>query len=310
MLDPHPLLNIETARNEAAPVADVASPLLRDLIGVAVAVFGECNRAADETDSAEFPLLASLLHLIEMTDSVDVLIREGCAWPAAILARSAFESLLAIDYIVEADSETRGLCWWVADSHWNLGVFEMVDSSTPAGKQFLRSLSEDKTLSGWGQINEETARRGQNQVRDLLANEKFAPIEEEYQQVKKRLHRTPNWYTLFGGPANLAALAERLNRGSQYALLYRQWSRPVHAAELIRFVGRGDNYGAVRPIRDQTILADVAFHVANFLVDGLGLVWRRYLPADGLSALLPPQLSQRYEQLKSLPATRRTQPAP
>jgi len=46
-----------------------------------------------------YPVLASYLHIIPMTDSIEVLISNGRGAPASLLLRSAFEGKFTVGYI-------------------------------------------------------------------------------------------------------------------------------------------------------------------------------------------------------------------
>ena len=295
-----PVLNRQASKDEAAPLANVACPLIRDLVDAGSHVFRLCHERSSDKDEQDFPLLASLLHVLDMGDATEVLIRESCGWPAAILARSAFEALLTIDFLLEGDTRRRSFCWWVGDIHRRMTTFEMLDPETPFGAQFRRAIADDKTLKGFGDTRPDVARRGWEECQRMLGRPEHAIIEEEYQRLRQRNSRPPNWFSLFGGPPNIAALANHLRRGTQYYLMYRQWSNIVHGAELTRFIRTGPNFGVIRPIRSTKLLSDVAFHTAHFVEDAIGMMAGHFLSDELLRSVLKPDLGDRFEQLRDL----------
>ena len=98
--------------------------------------------------------------------------------------------------------------------------------------------------------------------------------------LKRTKGRTPAWYSLYGGPSNLAELAEHLGHLDEYDVLYREWSGPTHASDLGRQIITGPSTVALRRLRDtETFNGTVSFAV-NFAVRGTRAVLLYYRPAE------------------------------
>src|SRR5208283_5075674 len=81
----------------------------------------------------------------EQNDGVAILAAEGCAEPSKPLCRSALEATLGIQYILEKDSERRGLAYQVAHAHRKLKIYRKLNPKEPAGIE-LRSTVKDDIL--------------------------------------------------------------------------------------------------------------------------------------------------------------------
>src|SRR5437867_3977639 len=97
------LLSRELAKEDATQINSIASPLLIELVNYATQMIGRCAPLCSRESSQDIPLILLYRHLTEMVDGVQVLLADSSPVPAFLLVRSAFEALLAMDYILEAD---------------------------------------------------------------------------------------------------------------------------------------------------------------------------------------------------------------
>jgi Family of unknown function (DUF5677) len=73
--------------------------------------------------------------LIEQTDGIEVLFSASCVNAAVPLLRSAFETVLSLEYILvsERHVEQRSLAWTAAYLHRRIRKHEGLDASTAVG---------------------------------------------------------------------------------------------------------------------------------------------------------------------------------
>jgi len=199
-------------------------------------------------------------HVCESLDGVSVLAAKGCAEPSKPLLRSAFEAMLGIQYILEADSERRGIAYQIAHAHRRISLYRKLDPNEQAGKQLLKELADDPLFTDMEIVKDDYQKRIANLER-MFARPEFAPIEAEWQA--KRRNSDPAWYSLFDGPPSIRDLALRLKHGANYEFLYRPWSNAVHAGDCFANIVRGDNGGQhIRPLRHpEGLQAMIAFAV-------------------------------------------------
>ena len=279
-----PLLYREFQKVTAKEVIDIVSPLLQELINYATNAFQRCQASSTGAADEDLPILVCYLHVIEMTDGIEVLISQSCPTPAIPLLRSSFEAQLAIDYILEADYQRRSFAWLVEYVHHRLTGYEMLDPSHQKGKDFRASLLSDEIgeyvklppMPNLPQII-------QNLI-SLLSEPNYQMAEAEYQKLKGISKRKPNWYSLFGGPHSLRDLSRYVGRGAQYDFLYRYWSRIIHAGDLSRFLTRTrQGSPAFEPLRNPQEIKLVSSITASLILAATKKLLGKFRPGEEAS---------------------------
>ena len=262
-----PLLYRELRKVEAKEVIEIASPLLQEEVNYATNAFQRCQASSTGAKDEDLPLLISYLHVIEMTDGIEVLVSQCCPNPTIPLLRSSFEALLTIDYIIEADHQRRAFAWLVCYVRERLSQYEMLDHSRARGREFFATLETDE-ISKYLKLPSfpNLVQAIQNLESLLINNPNYKIADSEYQSLKRR--RKPNWYSFFNGPRDLRELAMHLNRGAQYDILYRYWSRITHAGDLSRFLTKtSEGSPAFKPLRNPEELKHVSVMASSFILD-------------------------------------------
>jgi hypothetical protein len=297
------ILDPEAALEASRDLIDMACPLLRELVNVSTEVCGIAFASPRKDELSGFPLLSCFLHVVEMTDGLEVLLRESCAWPGAPLCRSIFEALISFEYIAGDDAEQRSASWWVASTHGNLDYIERLDPRTARGRDFLEQVAADKTLDGWGDASTGRIDLHRLSTARFLEREEYTAAEEEYRRLggtRKWQGKSVPWHALFNGPSNIRELARCVKRGGQYEILYRQWSEIVHPANLTRWVSfayRGAPMA--RRIRDPKVFSHIALCAANMLGEANAAVLDWFAPDQIEAAVLEEPYFEMYQRLKA-----------
>lgn len=278
-------------------IIEIASPLLQELVNYSTNALVRCETSTSGEENEDLAVLALYLHIIEMTDSIEVLVSQSCPIPAIPLIRSSFEALLSIEYILEVDYVRRSLSWLAGYVHKRLAFYESLDPSTMRGKSFQKALSADKMLRNLKLPFPDSAevQRAIANLQRLLARPQFQPIEAELSKCKRKYKRRPNWYRLFGGPSSLQELARHLNRNAQYEFLYRHWSTISHAHDFSRFLTRtteGDS--AIRGLRDPSQIKHVTIFTASFILNATPLVLGKFRPGEDIAEWYKREVRERF----------------
>jgi len=178
------------------------------------------------------PIAMSFKHLLEMLDSVSVLVRNSIIEPTKSQLRSALEAAMAIAWILQEDSECRAMAFMVWNVHEELKWYQRLDEQTLQGKEFKQKLkgTSVENVQSPPSVKLKKARKS---LETLLTEPKYRVAEEEYQKLRGQRIKNPSWYRLFDGPQNIEQLAARVEMTEWYELLYRQWSGVVHATDLL-----------------------------------------------------------------------------
>ena len=222
----------------AKDIVDVDAPLLAEIVNYATNAFARCADSSTGAENEDVALFALYLHMIEMTDGIEVLISRSCAIPAMPLVRSSFETQLYMEYILEANYVQRSLAWLTNYVRQRIAMYESLDPSTPKGRNFEQAVNSDEAARSVKLPDPLDARRAKESLERMLERPQFRVIQTELRGLRKQKVRNPQWYRLFSGPKNLYELSGHLNRGAQYEVLYRQWSAVAHAADFSRVMGK------------------------------------------------------------------------
>lgn len=266
------ILNRNMSEVLLRPIIEVASPALQEAVNYATNAYERCRASEKGTLKEAVPVLASYLHVIQMTDSIEVLISNGCASPAHLLLRSSFEGKLSIEYILEKESAKRAMAWLVKE------ILDMIESY---GKFVSISDQPDSQLQPPPSDMIEEINRQINNLRATLNRPDYADIYSEYQNLKRRSRRTPEWYSLFSGPRNLRELSEHLDQVPEYEVLYRSWSRLSHAGGTSHIsLPLEDGTVFLGKIRNPLPLVNISGQALTFLLDATLAFIKEYRPAE------------------------------
>lgn len=288
--DPHPgVLDRDLSIAAAREVIDIACPLLRELVNHGTWVLVRCSGAAEgdvDVDVAPFALYRQQL---EAVDGIEVLLSAACVNATIPLLRSAFEALLAIEYICETkeDYVRRSLSWLLCYNHQRLDLYDRLNPATPKGQEFHRVLVADKVMRGKLNVPIDVA-AARAKLASVLEKPHFKPIESEYRSFARR----PDWFHLFNGPQNLRELAVHLNRGGFYETLYRVWSRVAHAQDFLSFV---DGEGALKRLRNRAELRSGASLAASFLLASTRVIIAKFRKGEDLEPWYVREVRDRYQ---------------
>jgi len=241
------------------------------------ALFARCAYRSEGGDE-NIAILFLFYHLLEMLDAVRVLVAEAAPVPAELQVRAIFEALLALSYILKADTVRRAHAYLVSAFAERIKFYETLDPSTPAGQRYRQALASDPDC-GWMQAP--TPRpEAIERLKSGLAKPGYAEAYAEYERMSQR--RPAEWYQLFGGPRNLRGLAREVHREGAYEVLYGEWSILGHGKDaLLRNLVEGQSGGpAVRAIRNPETIPQTVGHAGDFTYAAIRLMVERYRPDE------------------------------
>ena len=277
------ILDRDISKVLAKDVIECAVPLLTELVNDGTNVFARCLGSSKGERGENEPVLLSYLHIVEMVDAIQVLVAEACYTPAAPLLRSAFEALVAIEYMLKRDYSRRSTAYLVFQAHHRMDRLDLLDPDTEKGRRFYEDMANDEALK---HIDLSPlipyAREEKKKKRIILGTERYSKAEEEYQRLKPK-----HWYKLFNGPANLRDLADQVGYRAKYDYLYRAWSAIAHGGGISRFKGNADGERvAIKPIRNmiddlaKNELATTASFAVWIILEAKNLVLAKFHPGE------------------------------
>jgi hypothetical protein len=245
-------------------------------------------------------VLMLVRHLIEAIDGVSILASKGSAENCGPLMRSAFEAQIEIDYILQSDSERRGLAYQVGYAHRKIKMYRRYDRNDQSGQQFRQRLQGDSFADVFDRIPYNLGAMVKN-LEQMLQRPEFAPIETEWQRLQtQRKGKDPEWYSLFNGPSSIEQMAYALKMGTLYEGLYRYWSDFVHpGGTLTNAAMTKEGISVIRPIRHPDGLENVCTTATGMCLHTSRSLVRAYSPAElpRLQRTYVENLQSRYQEL-------------
>lgn len=187
----------------------------------------KCDAASASKDHLA-AAIALGLHIIKDLDAASVLMRQCIVEPVNLILRSQMEAAFGLAYMKLDQTERRCAQYIVAHAHCRIDWYRKLDPTTEAGKQLKAELKKDDTLGDMPIVSLNTEANIEY-LESVLARPEYADIEAEWQKLRAARNRQIWWYSLFGGPGNIQALAEAVNDHGFYQLLYRMYSAEMHA---------------------------------------------------------------------------------
>jgi hypothetical protein len=182
------------------------------------------------------PISLSIRHILELMGAVSSCVKNANIDPCKIVLRAMLESFLGLTYMLQNDTRRRAFAFLAVEAHQRLKHLRMLDLSTEEGKKYLSLVRDDENASSFSpRISPEMIATAINNAEEFLQTEGVGEALTEIINLKKtKKKRNPNWYSLYGGPANLEELATTVGHQLLYAFFYRYWSRSTHGIDVIQ----------------------------------------------------------------------------
>lgn len=279
-----PLLNRDMSKALLKPIIDIASPVLQETVNYATNLYQRCQTSQKGRPDEAYPVLAAYLHVIQMTDSIEVLISNGCGAPANLLLRSAFEGKLTILYILERKSKNRANAWLVQNILDHIEALETRDPSNPKAKEFREANEKDILSQIVGLPSLPNLPETINKLKESLKRPEYAEIYTEYKRLNKEGKKYPEWYSLYNGPRSLKALAQHLHQDDIYDFLYSSWSRISHMKDSAHLtLPLEDGTSVLGPIRNPMHIVHIATFALSMLLETTLSVMKEFRADENVS---------------------------
>ena len=275
----HDILYRELSIVQFKELTPSPTTLLQEVVNYATNTFVRCLSYAEGEENIHLAPLALYRHILELTDGTEVLVSNAAPSASIPLLRSAFEALLALEFILEDNThyELRSLAWLAGYVRRTIRTYRSLLTKTDEGKEFIIAIKEDKTVRTFPLPPESEISKAIQNLDQLLSREQFCAIVAEFNSYK----RDPPWYSLFHGPENLRKLASRLRRTAQYDVLYRQWSMSAHAHNFRPFIANAESgQPAIRGLRDLAMTHEVTTFAVTFIIDATRLLINKFHPGE------------------------------
>lgn len=229
---------------------------------------------ADGSDE-DLPPVLFLRNFLESIDAISLLVRFSAIEPCRSILRTALENLFYLEYILQDDMKNRSLAFWVWDIIHTSKLLSKADPTSNGYHDLLNKYKKDKmmrkitptVLSNSNTIKEKNER--------ILLLPKFQSIKQEYDRIAVKFKKPPSWYTLFDGPKNIEEMANRVELGAVYEILYRNWSSSIHGTNIIngKIKINRDGQAEIIQLRDPKDVESICLNCSNLCM----MVFKNYV---------------------------------
>jgi hypothetical protein len=286
------ILDRDMAKASAEELIELAAPLLREVVNHATWAFQRCQRATDKEFALDAGLAPFMLYrqAIEAADAVEVLIREVCSVGMVPVVRTEFEASIGLKYLLQEDTDRRSLAWLCVYLQNRLDEYARFDPATKRGAALYESWKQEFGHAPSPPPAKVLAEKAV--FEKLLAMPHMAPLAAEFASSRRRY---PAWYSFFGGPDTLAALADRVGCKVQYATLYGRWSGVAHAGDLQQFLVPGGT--GLTTFRSPRGIKENAFLAIGMLLRCTRLMIKTYRAGENIADWYKREVKERWDAL-------------
>jgi hypothetical protein len=282
----HELLDPERDSRAAPNEVALSSAVLREIVAFGTHMFARCGEPKPARPDESLAPLRLYHHILEMTDAVEVLLRERCAIAAKALIRSQWEADLQLVFMTMQERfGDASLAWWVSAARRKIiEMREHVDHER-------REKSRKRKRRGLGprKLDVIAAAEARRRIARLESGLRRPHLAEIAAWVESP------WYKSFGGGATIEQLAlavrrleppEEFDRQRAYGVLYRPYSSVVHGSDFDRMLKASAGVIQLEPLRSPGEVRSVASLCASLALEGMRVIVRRMRP-DLVDQLAP-----------------------
>jgi len=218
------------------------------------------------TDSV--PPIGLLRHIIDLGDSISILVKNSSIDPCIVILRSLLETCWELEYMLEKDTKQRAMAFMVWYTYNEINKDKKVEPSFPESKDFQEILDKEIRSANPKMKSDPQIVERINNLQEILNQPLYLDAAREYkkhiEKHGKKQGKPKNWYSLFSGPQNVHDLAHHLKHSAMYERMYRIWSESTHGIDI--FVGKIAPDGIIQlrfPEKVQEVTKDTLLIITN-----------------------------------------------
>lgn len=218
-------------------------------------------------------------NILELGDSISILIKESSIEPSKIILRALIENILQLNYMLEKDEKLRALSYIIVKANQDIKDYNKLLNSQNGSALLKIQIEKDELNLNFDKfIDHPEIIKARETKKDFLEKGEFSDIQKEYSRTAKR-RKNPHWYSLYNGPETLEKLARGLKKNIRYEFFYRMYSKNVHGLNLTEgLVYVGKNQANIIQIRDFEHTQNVTSDAASLLIEIYTLYINKRVP--------------------------------
>lgn len=141
-------------------------------------------------------------NILELGDSISILIKSSSIDPSKILLRSLLENSFGLQYLLEKNERERSLSYMVWKALKQIKNYKRFISDHPSSKELKKLILENNLDFPFEKFfDREDVQKVIDAKATLLKKPEFKEVYKEYNRTSSK-RKSPAWYSLFDGPHN------------------------------------------------------------------------------------------------------------
>lgn len=228
-------------------------------------------------------VIANLLkQAVTFLDAIEILVSQGAIISSALPLRSLFEVKLYISWILNRDSDIRARSYYV----WHLRKKFTINNIGIDGtkenlnlKKILETINRENILDII-QINQDEIKNQNKQIEELLNQEWYKTINDEFNRLEEKKKYGCKWYSLDSGPKNLRDMSKKLYMEDEYTIFYTHLSRIVHGISVENQVQIKEGRVIFKHVRNLKEIKTILMSTLNNALSLYRSILEFYLPNE------------------------------
>jgi len=258
---------------EFQDLIDLVSSTLDELVSFGTqVVHWAANNPKFKKPDVDVPLVLLSRHILELVDSISILVKKSSIDPCKILLRAALETMLYIRFITAERCEERCKAYLVSYMKNKKNEYLKYKFDSKIHEAFKKKIENDHFINeGLNPFTKELDQLVDAKIKNLdewISRPIFSDTIIEFNRLKKKYNRKPPWYLLYDGAENIEKLASMFKFQYLYEAVYRNWSDFVHASDVItgRIAAGGEGKSAFYQIRMGNSIIEIAMFSLNIVL--------------------------------------------
>lgn len=190
--------------------------------------------------------LATILfirNIIEIVDSISILIKNSSIDQCKILLRTLIESYFSFEYLLTNETDKRSMAFLAWRLNKDVEYYRKFESNSKDNIELKEEIKKNNEF--WEKfinLDKPEMTKRISEIENTLNNNLL------YFEANKEYHRTKHkeWYNMYNGPKNFFELSKDLNQNSIYKIFYTYLSDSAHGSDILRGIIEIDYNGTTR----------------------------------------------------------------
>lgn len=200
-----------------------------------------------------------LRQVVTMLDALELLLSHGAVYASNLQLRAIFEAAVYIQWILDQDGDKKALYYYVHNLRRRRSWAARLLPGSAEAQDFADLITARHNDAELQQVRG-AAKEEIGAIDKHLSKPEYAPINQQFEQLRKKRGHEVSWYTPFGIPS-FRKIAADAGKRREYLAIYGGGSEAMHASNYKQHlvIGRGEvTFEPIRHLQGFDVIAKFA----------------------------------------------------